>query len=320
MAKALHWKDLKTGILALSLVVLVAVGVLTFGRVGTLHGKTFEVYVTTDAARGVIRGTEVWLDGQKVGLVRDVSFQAPTSAQSERLVLKLRILQSAQEHLRLDSRFQVRAGTSVIGDQVVYISSGTAKMRQVAAGDTIHSHEGQTDYESVSADAAEASKELPAIMANVKVLTAQLQTASGTLGAFGVDQGGAEMQRLRARMSRVMSRLSGGDGSIALAMNNSDLLFARAKRAMAQTDSLRALLASNDNSLGRFRRDSTIMGVASRLRGELGEIQRLAASPNGTIGRIRADSAIIHAVHRDLAALDSLIADMKKHPLRYNPF
>jgi hypothetical protein len=121
-------------------------------------------------------------------------------------------------------------------------------------------------------------------------------------------------------MSRVMSRLSGGNGTIALAMNNSDLLVARAKRAMAQTDSLRALLATNDNSLGRFRRDSTIMGVASRLRGELGEIQRLAASPNGTIGRIRADSAIIHAVHRDLAALDSLIADMKKHPLRYNPF
>jgi hypothetical protein len=117
-----------------------------------------------------------------------------------------------------------------------------------------------------------------------------------------------------------MSRLSGGNGTIALAMNNSDLLVARAKRAMAQTDSLRALLATNDNSFGRFRRDSTIMGVASRLRAELGEIQRLAASPDGTIGRIRADSAIIHAVHRDLAALDSLIADMKKHPLRYNPF
>jgi ABC-type transporter Mla subunit MlaD len=320
MAKALHWKDLKIGILSLSLIVLTAAGVLTFGRVGTLHGKTFEVYVTTDAARGVIRGTEVWLDGQKVGLVRDVAFQAPTIAQSERLVLTLRILESSREHLRLDSKVQVRAGTSVIGDQVVYITSGTAKMREVASGDTIHSHESQTDYESVSADAAEASKELPAIVANVKVLTAQLKGASGTLGAFGVDQGGPEMQRLRARMSQVMSRLSGGNGTIALAMNNSDQLVARAKRAMAQTDSLRALLATNDNSFGRFRRDSTIMGVASRLRAELGEIQRLAASPDGTIGRIRADSAIIHAVHRDLAALDSLIADMKKHPLRYNPF
>jgi hypothetical protein len=103
-------------------------------------------------------------------------------------------------------------------------------------------------------------------------------------------------------------------------MNNSDLLTARAKRAMAQADSLKTLLSSNDNSFGRFRRDSTIMGVATRLRAELSEIQLLAASPNGTIGRLRADSAIVHAVHRDLAALDSLIADVKKHPLRYNPF
>ena len=43
-------------------------------------------------------------------------------------------------------------------------------------------------------------------------------------------------------------------------------------------------------------------------------------SPNGTIGRLRGDSALIQNIHRDYAALDSLIADMKKHPLRYSPF
>src|SRR4051812_19880966 len=167
MAKALHWNDLKIGIICVAAVLLVAIGVLTFGRVGTLHGSTFDIYVTIKAARGVIRGTEVWLDGQKVGLVRDVGFQPPTVEPNNRVVMTLRVLKSAQSHVRLDTRIQVRSGSSVIGDQVVFMSSGTARMRQAADGDTIRSRE-QLDYESLSGDAAVATKEFPAIIENVK--------------------------------------------------------------------------------------------------------------------------------------------------------
>jgi hypothetical protein len=35
---------------------------------------------------------------------------------------------------------------------------------------------------------------------------------------------------------------------------------------------------------------------------------------------LHTDSAIVLNVHRDLAALDSLVADVKKHPLRYIAF
>ena len=193
MAKTLNWNDLKIGLLSTAAVIAAALGVLIFGRVGTLHGKTFQVYVTTKAARGVIRGTEVWLDGQKVGLVRNVTFQPPTVDPSNRVVLQLKVLKSAQEHVRLDTRIQVRSGGSVIGDQVVYMTSGTARMRQVAEGDTIRSGE-QVDYESMSGDAAVATKEFPAIIENVKLLSAQLRSVNGTLGALGAEGTGGGMQ------------------------------------------------------------------------------------------------------------------------------
>jgi hypothetical protein len=319
MSKHIQWKDLKIGMLAFVALIAMAVGVLTFGRVGTLHGKTFRVYVTSDAARGVIRGTEVWLDGQKVGLVKNVSFQPPTTSPKDRIVIALNVLESSHQHVRKDSQIQIRAGGSVIGDQVVYINSGTARMQQVADGDTIHSTD-QVDYEGTSAEAAQATKEFPGIIENVKLLSAQLKSVNGTLGALGVDGGGPEMQRVRARASRLMTRLSEGDGTVPMMVSHRDLLMARARRAMAQTDSIRALLASNDHSLGRFRRDTTIKAEVTRLRAELADLQREAVNPNGTIGRLRSDSAIVMAIHHDLAALDSLIADMKKHPLRYNPF
>jgi ABC-type transporter Mla subunit MlaD len=321
MARTLRWQDLKIGLLSTAGVIAAALGVLNFGRVGTLHGKTFQIYVTTKAARGVIRGTEVWLDGQKVGLVRDVAFQPPTVEPSNRIVMKLRILKSAEQHVRLDTRVQVRSGSSVIGDQVVFMSSGTARMRQVADGDTIHSSDAQVDYESLSGDAAEATKDFPAIIENVKLLSAQLRSVNGTLGALGVEGTGGAMQRVRARASRVLDRLSSSStGTVGLALTNRELMLARARRALSQTDSIRALLGSNEHSLGRFRRDSTLLGHVTSVRAALDSLQRLAASPNGTIGRFRADSAIILNIQRDRAALDSLITDMKKHPLRYTPF
>src|SRR5689334_23662240 len=133
MSRRLSWRDLPFGLASAAVVLAVAVLILVYGRVGTLRGKTFRVYVTTDAARGVIRGTEVWLDGQKVGLVKNVDFRPASASVKERLVLALELLDVARSHVRSDSRVQIRAGAKLIGDQVVYISSGTAKTAVIAA-------------------------------------------------------------------------------------------------------------------------------------------------------------------------------------------
>ena len=91
-------------------------------------------------------------------------------------------------------------------------------------------------------------------------------------------------------------------------------------QSMARVDSIRRLVSSDLHSFGRFRRDSTLVLEIGRARDELATVQQLAASPNGTIGRARSDSVIMRNVRRDLAAVDSLFADIKKHPLRYIVF
>src|SRR6185437_1152188 len=86
-------------------------------------------------------------------------------------------------------------------------------------------------------------------------------------------------------------------------------LEARATRAMAELDSVRALLGSNAHSLGRFRRDSTLVRDLRRIRADLDAARQLADSGNGTIGRLATDSALVRglettstAVHRVLTA------------------
>jgi ABC-type transporter Mla subunit MlaD len=314
-----RWIDLRTGLVSAAVVLAAAVLVLVFGRVGSLHGKTFRLYATTQAARGVIRGTEVWLDGKKVGLVRSVNFRSPAVSPGERLVLTMDLLDNVRTHVRFDSRVQVRGGGTLIGDQVVYLTSGTARMREVANGDTIHAAE-QTDLEVLTSEAALAARDFPPILQNVKLLAAQLRSTEGTLGAFTLGQHTAALDRVEARTDRVLARLSNGNGTFALAMSSQSALRARAELAMAELDSVRALLASNDHSLGRFRRDSTLVRDLRRIHEDLDAARQLADSGRGTAARLQADSALVLGVHRDLIALDSLFADLKQHPLRYIAF
>lgn len=319
MAHALRWPDLKIGILSVTAVLAVAILILTFGNVGGVHGRKFTLYVTTDGARGVIRGTEVWLDGQLVGTVKRVTFRPPTVNPKDRLVLALSMLENARPHIRVDTRVQIRAGTTIIGDQVVYMTSGTGRRRGVTDGDTIHAGE-QPDLESVSSDVALATREFPGIIENVKLLSVQLRSAQSAIGAFGVDIRGPEMRQLRTHSERLMTRLSGGNGTIPMLFGASDEVRARATRALAAADSIRTLVSSDRHSLGRFRRDSSLTRDVKAVRDELERVRALASSPDGTIGRLRADSALTVALHRDLASMDSLFADIKKHPLRYIAF
>jgi ABC-type transporter Mla subunit MlaD len=319
MARHSRWKDLGIGIVAACGIIAGGLVILIYGRVGVLHGRKFALHVTTDAARGVIRGTDVWLDGQKVGVVTGVAFRPPSVPLSERLVISLSVLERERSRIRSDSRIQVRSGGNLIGDRVVSVGSGSATAPAVVDGDTIRARQ-QADVEGVTSDAALASREIPGILENVKVLVAQLRTAEGTLGALGLEGGGTELSRIRAKSERLIDQLSDSLGSIRLALRGQTELKARAAQSMARVDSIRRLLSSDAHSFGRFRRDSTLVGEIGRARDELATVQQLAASPNGTIGRARNDSIIMRNVRRDLAAVDSLFADIKKHPLRYIVF
>ncbi len=92
MARTLDWGELKTGTIAFAVVAAIAIFILFFARVGALHGDKSNIYVLTQDAEGVLEGTEVWLSGQKVGLVKDLHFRPPSTDTLQRLTIHTEIL------------------------------------------------------------------------------------------------------------------------------------------------------------------------------------------------------------------------------------
>jgi hypothetical protein len=316
MPRQLHWRELTGGMIAAAAIAGVVVVTLLFARVGALHGKKVTLYIVTDDATGVLPGTEVWLGGKKEGLVKDVSFRPPSTDTSERVLLKTDFLAEGLLGVRRDSYAQIHPGGSLIGAVIVNIAPGTAASPPLHDGDTIRTRQVGA-IANLAEDIGTIMPEVSALSAQVQQLNAQASSPAGTIGNFRA-HGFPNMPDLSARMSRLTSRAMSGEGTLALATRGD--LAGRASRAMAGADSIRALLASNRGSLGRFQRDTTLVSKARAVMAEVDTLRSLLSNPVGSIAAAHGDSALSLQLGRTHALLDSLIKDAKKHPMRYINF
>lgn len=313
-----RWPNLIVGLVCSAALVVGAVAVLVFARVGALRGDTVRLYATTQMARGVFPGTDVWLEGQKIGRVAAVRFRAPSTDTTERLLVELEILERQLPYLRHDSWTQIRAGGTMIGTPVVWVHAGSAAAPAVRAGDTLPMRP-QGDAEDVMARAEAAAEQFPKIMADFRRIGGALDSARGTAGSvLGDERGRKQLEVVRGRAAGLVQRATRGSGTSGLLLRGGVRdLAGRARAAVAGTDSLRAMLASRDNSFGRFRRDSTLMATVEDLRNEVSIVRRLLAGPNGTAGRALHDSALYDQLGQLQRELGALMQDMKDRPLRY---
>jgi phospholipid/cholesterol/gamma-HCH transport system substrate-binding protein len=316
MPRQLHWNELTGGIIAAVVIAAVAVGILLFARVGALHGKKVTLYVVTDEAAGVLSGTEVWLAGDKVGLVKDVSFRAPTTDTLERLLITTEFLQSALPNVRRDSYARIEPGGSLIATAIVYIAPGTTTSPQLRDGDTVHTRP-KVMMADLTQQLGTIAPEFSALGAATKELNDKTSRPIGTIGNYRAS-GLPDLPDVSAGITSLNARATGGNGTIAHAMRGN--LRARASHAMAAADSIRTLISSNKGSIGRFSRDTTLVTKANHVLAEVDTLRALFSNPIGTIAAAHSDSALTRQLDQTRVLLASLIKDVKSNPMRYIRF
>lgn len=313
MARDIHWTELRIGVIGLMAVVTVVLSILVFARVGALHGDTATLYVVTDNAVGVLPGTEVWVSGQKVGLVKEVRFRSTSTDTTQRLAIETDILADQLQFIRKEAYVDIRPGGNLIGSPVVYIKAATSASPPVANGDTLFSHEVKPlDNMGVQVDNLIAQLAVLADTGN-RIL-AQAKSPQSAIGAFR-STGMPQLANAGAIASGLMSKATAGSGTAGLAMRGDATV--RIGRIVAQKDSLMLLVQSGNGSVGRFRRDSTLFATVGEIRASVDSLKALVSNPRSPLARARTDSTLSREIARVSAELGLLMADIKKHPLRY---
>lgn len=314
MPQRISWSNLFPGLAALAAVLLIAAGVLRFAGVGRIRGEKIQLYVLADQARGVMRGTEVWLVGQKIGLVDAIRFQPPTDDTTGRVVLVVRVRKRDAEQIRRDSDVQVRAGLNFIGPVVVYLTAGTPGSAAVREGDTLRG--AQSDFDLAGAKVTAATAELGPLMADARTIMARARDPKGTVGALRTEGVGQQLRELRARMARLRQGPFNGNGHSASAVG----VLARTQVVFARVDSIRTLLSSPGSSFGRFRRDSSLSAAVAGVRDEIAAVRATLGESSGTLGRLEGDSALMRSMANAQREMTRLFDDIRRRPLRYVNF
>ena len=314
MPRAEHWSQLKVGLLAFTGVVAAAAAVLIFARVGALHGKTTRLYMVTDKASGVLNGTDVWLAGQKVGLVRSVELRPPSSDTAERVAITMDVLSQYMPYIRRNSDVQIRPGGRLIGSPVIYIKVGTSRAPRLDADDTLRAL-AQVEARSELSDASSLGDSLTEIVATVSTLKTEFDTT--VLDVAALDRLSArQAEAVHVALDNFSDRALASQGTIARLVRDSASLRAQATRVSALADSIGAA-ANGTGEIGRFRRDSTLVLQARRTLASVTDLRVRVARYTGNSAE---GAALAKQLARANAQLDSVVQDAKRHPLRYITF
>jgi len=306
------WSKLGGGIVALVLLIGGAFSIIAFARVGSLKGDTYVAYILADQANGILKGTDVWLQGQKVGVVKSVGFRSLPSDTSVRTVLEVEVMSPYKSFIKKDSRVEFKPGGSYVGAQVVALRIGSPSAPVLEAGDTL-TRVSVIDPELRQNELTAAGQDFPEIVTSLRAIGSDLTKTQSQFSTLGDHSSG-----LGLVMKRVAEFDTRKKGTLSLILRDRDLAN-RAQVALTRADSL-LKIAREPGTLSRFKSDSALRIALARTRGELDSVRVRIAREDGAAGRYLSDDAL----RKDLEELSNQIAktlaDFGKRPERYSPF
>lgn len=307
------WRKLVGGLSAIALIVIGAISIIAFARVGSLRGKTYVAYILASDASGIFKGTDVWLQGQKVGIVKDVGFRALPGDTSVQTVLEMEIMSPYQPFIRQDSRVEFKPGGTYIGAQVVALSVGSAGATALMPGDTL-TRVSVIDPDLRSNELAAAGRDLPQIVGSLRAIGSDLSRTSARLSRMGERASG--LQLLVKRVATIEKRQRNGTLSRLLEHH---ALVDSAREVLATADTLLRFL-NGPGTLNRIRTDSTLRRTRAGARAALDSLRLRISLENGTVGRLLDDDALRRDLEEFRRQLARMAADVGKNPERYSPF
>ncbi len=232
---------LRMGIFTLIVLGALAAVVTSLNREGGLFTPRNTLYADFDNIEGLFANSPVWLAGNHVGRVRDISFLPPGSARALRV--ELDIDASIADRIRADSVASVHTA-GLLGDMYVSITLGSESAAPLADGGMLASRD-PLSFSDLADEGAVLLANLVAFSAAAERIVGSFEQAMGTesiASTFGsladivhevetgdgmlhslvydeaggtADDLGASIRELRAslgRLNQILAQVESGDG------------------------------------------------------------------------------------------------------------
>jgi phospholipid/cholesterol/gamma-HCH transport system substrate-binding protein len=313
--QTLPWTELKTGLLVLTALIILAVAIMSVGQKGRIFADTYTLTTKFPAVLGLKQAAPVWLAGVDVGSVSGISFVMEEGNPKPVVHVRLTIGREFQELIRSDSVASID-GKGLLGDKIIAISVGSASAAVLPDGGFLPSTP-PADFTQLVAQAGDAVQNLNAITADLRVVSGDLQEGRGSLGKFFKDQTLYDnLEQTTGNLAAFTAKLGKTDGSLIKLLNDPKLY-----------DEVTALvtdLRKGDGTLAKLINDPNLYdearGTLERARAIVQRVDSVIAKTEageGNMGKLMSDEELYKNLNGTIVELKELIADIKKNPSKY---
>ena len=299
--------EVKVGMLLLTGILVVAVGVLLIGQEQNVFRPKNEYFVLFETVSGLSTGNPVQLDGVEVGSVgRVILPQDPAVSEIEVWVT---IDERYAQRVRTDSVARIKT-LGLLGDKYVEITSGSPSAPLIPDEGEI-SAAPATNVDELMASGEDVMDNVTAITFSLRNILERMERGEGLMGKLITDSPTNEriteslVETLEAA-ERVVKSVEEGDGPLPRLLHDEQLT-ARLETTLANLEELTTTMQEGDGLLPSLLNDPATKerfdGLLARLEATTANLEELSGQMtegDGLLPRLIGDDELADQVSRDL--------------------
>ncbi|MDD1750176.1 MAG: MlaD family protein [Methanothrix sp.] len=352
-SRNIRWSELRTSILTLVAITLLAFGILQLGGKTGLFSKDYHLVIYLDNSLGLKTGSVVRLAGLDVGNVEDVGFTTDPSL--KKVLIKLSINKEYMDRIRKDSVVTIKT-MGLLGDKYVDISVGSPTQPVVEPGGRLM-EVSEAQFAGVLAGAATGLEGFNVVVGQLKQVMDDLARGEGTAGLLLKDPSlYNELNSSAVSLQAITADLKGGKGTAGKFLNDPklydnlndvsnkavllvDKLNKGSLMKMSEDktfyDNLHAVSVNlkdvsgtakelvdnlNKGNFSKLSNDKELYAKLDRVSTRLDTVMERLESGQGSAGKLLADEKLYNNINKFFEDADSLVLDLKKDPKKYLKF
>ena len=165
------------GIFILLGLAILVIAIFTLGGQKKTFVKSFTIHAVFNDVGGLIKGSNVWFSGVKVGTVKSIGF-----VNNSQVEVTMSIEKDIESHIRKNAMAKI-GSDGLIGNKIVIIYGGDSTMPEVEKNDFL-TVEKSTSTDDMLATLQANNKNLLAITSDFKSISKKIDSGTGTLATL----------------------------------------------------------------------------------------------------------------------------------------
>ncbi len=293
--KSIFRKEVLIGVL-----VILALAILFFG-INFLKGvNIFKAanyfYATYSDVAGLAQSAPVTLNGYKIGIVREISYDYERPG-------NITVELSLDKKLRLPHGSKAVVACDILGTASVNLVLGNPADGFYAVGDTVESSTNPGMLAALSDN----------LMPSVSAIFPKIDTLLTSLNAIAANP---SLAKSLDRLDDISAELDASLRSLHKVMASLGPVSADLKNITGNVDNITSDLGTVSGKL----RQTPVDSIMADLQTTVANLEALSASlnnPDSSIGKLTNDPALYDNINATVVSLDSLFSDIKRNPKRY---